>query len=148
MLTESCAMFFFAVIWQRPPLTEGGLPVMSRVTSRSPEQFEWSTCGSSEAIVAFQERNVIETYFLIKKKRRKLRLYSVALTWLTKLFIILCKSHNSTGFEEGAQKDLKVRGSPWRPWNGVNQPAVMVTGAKRCQGTRAAIEMSMPLGNS
>ena len=41
---------------------------MSRVTSRSPEQFEWSTCGSSEAIVAFQERNVIETYFLIKKK--------------------------------------------------------------------------------
>ena len=148
MLTESCAMFFFAVIWQRPPLTEGGLPVMSRVTSRSPEQFEWSTCGSSEAIVAFQERNVIETYFLIKKKRRKLRLYSVALTWLTKLFIILCKSHNSTGFEEGAQKDLKAWESPWRPWNGVNQPAVMVTGAKRCQGTRAAIEMSMPLGNS
>ena len=71
---------FFTVIWQRPPLTEGGLPVMSRVTSRSPEQFEWSTCGSSEAIAAFQERNVSETYFLIKKKRRKLRIYSVSLT--------------------------------------------------------------------
>ena len=40
---------------------------MPRVTSRSPEQFEWSTCGSSEAITAFHERNEIEKYFLIKK---------------------------------------------------------------------------------
>ena len=58
MLTESCVMFF---LHSRAVLSAILLPVMSRVTSRSPEQFEWSTFGSSEAIAAFQERNVIET---------------------------------------------------------------------------------------
>ena len=26
--------------------------------------------------------------------------------------------------------DLEVQGSPWRPWNGVNEPEEIVTGAK------------------